>query len=115
MVWAACGSTMFPYCSPLYGRRSSIGPQSGFAGVPYCQTEEQYARQDPRVARAPAENTVPDLRTIQLLMGHECLKHTTVYLHLSRRHLHAAVNPLEQITIRGFKEKPDEPQGNGQS
>ncbi len=54
-----------------------------------------------------------DLRTIQLLMGHEELKHTTVYLHLSRRHLHAAVNPLELIRIRGFKEKPVEPEENG--
>jgi len=54
-----------------------------------------------------------DLRTIQLLMGHEELKHTTVYLHLSRRHLHAAVNPLEQIRIRGFKEKPSESPENG--
>ena len=54
-----------------------------------------------------------DLRAIQLLMGHEELKHTTVYLHLSRRHLHAAVNPLEQIRIRGFKEKPSESPENG--
>jgi integrase/recombinase XerD len=53
-----------------------------------------------------------DLRTIQLLMGHEELKHTTVYLHLSRRHLHAAVNPLEQITVRGFQDKPMEPPEN---
>ena len=40
-----------------------------------------------------------DLRTIQLLMGHAHLEHTTLYLHLSHRHLHAAVNPLDQITI----------------
>jgi site-specific recombinase XerD len=40
-----------------------------------------------------------DLRTIQLLMGHERLEHTTLYLHLSQRHLHAAVNPLDQLTI----------------
>ena len=46
-----------------------------------------------------------DLRTIQLLMGHERLEHTTVYLHLSGRHLHAAVNPLEQITLRAVQEK----------
>ena len=45
-----------------------------------------------------------DLRTIQLLMGHERLEHTTVYLHLSQRHLHAAVNPLEQITLRSPEE-----------
>jgi integrase/recombinase XerD len=41
-----------------------------------------------------------DLRTIQLLMGHERLEDTTVSLQLSRRHLHAAINPLEQITLR---------------
>lgn len=40
-----------------------------------------------------------DLRTIQLLMGHERLEDTTVYLQLSRRHLHAAINPLEQIAL----------------
>ena len=40
-----------------------------------------------------------DLRTIQLLMGHAHLEHTTVYLHLSQRHLHAATNPLDQITV----------------
>ena len=40
-----------------------------------------------------------DLRTIQLLMGHADLKHTTLYLHLSHRHLRAAVNPLDQINI----------------
>jgi len=41
-----------------------------------------------------------DLRTIQLLMGHERLEDTTVYLQLSRRHLHAAINALDQITLR---------------
>jgi len=40
-----------------------------------------------------------DLRTIQLLMGHAHLEHTTVYLHLSQRHLHAAPNPLDQIAV----------------
>ena len=50
-----------------------------------------------------------DLPTIQLLMGHE------VYLHLSRRHLHAAVNPLERITIRRFNEKPADPKEKDRS
>jgi len=45
------------------------------------------------------------LRTIQLLLGHQELKHTTIYLHLSQRHLHAAINPLDQIQIRSYGER----------
>jgi site-specific recombinase XerD len=40
-----------------------------------------------------------DLRTLQLLLGHAHIAHTTVYLHLSRRHLQAAPNPLEQLQV----------------
>lgn len=40
-----------------------------------------------------------DLRTIQLLLGHAELEATTVYLHLSRRHLQAVVNPMETMSI----------------
>jgi integrase/recombinase XerD len=36
-----------------------------------------------------------DLRAIQLLPGHAKLDHTTVYLHLSRQRLKAAINPLD--------------------
>jgi len=40
-----------------------------------------------------------DLRTIQLLLGHTDIRHTTVYLHLSRRHLHACPNPLDELPV----------------
>lgn len=40
-----------------------------------------------------------DLRTIQLLLGHVKLEHTVLYLHLSRRHLHAVANPLDAMSV----------------
>jgi integrase/recombinase XerD len=41
-----------------------------------------------------------DLRTIQLLMGHTRLEDTTLYLHLSRRHLEMTINPLDQLPVQ---------------
>jgi integrase/recombinase XerD len=40
-----------------------------------------------------------DLRTIQLLLGHSDIKCTTVYLHLSQRHLRAYPNPLDALAV----------------
>ena len=40
-----------------------------------------------------------DLRTIQMLLGHRDLEETTIYLHLSRRHLSATGSPLDALTI----------------
>lgn len=40
-----------------------------------------------------------DLRTIQLLMGHSDLRATTVYLHLSHRHLQATASPLDALPL----------------
>jgi len=41
-----------------------------------------------------------DLRMIQILSGHRDLKETTIYLHLSQRHLHATASPLDSLQLK---------------
>ena len=41
-----------------------------------------------------------DLRTIQMLLGHRDLEETTLYLHLSERHLHATASPLDSLSLK---------------
>jgi site-specific recombinase XerD len=38
-----------------------------------------------------------DLVTLQRLLGHASLRHITIYLHLSQRHLRSAGNPLDAL------------------
>jgi site-specific recombinase XerD len=40
-----------------------------------------------------------DLRTIQVLLGHQDVQDTVVYLHLSNRHLTAVANPLDHMDV----------------
>ena len=46
-----------------------------------------------------------DLRTIQILLGHRDLEETTIYLHLSSKHLSATVSPLDALTLNGPGER----------
>jgi site-specific recombinase XerD len=47
-----------------------------------------------------------DLKTIQVLLGHVDLESTTIYLHLSQRHLQAIHNPVDVLPISGLGAKP---------
>ena len=47
-----------------------------------------------------------DLKTIQVLLGHVDLEATTIYLHLSQRHLQAVTNPVDTLPIPGLGAKP---------
>ena len=46
-----------------------------------------------------------DLPTIQMLLGHADLEATSIYPHLSRRHLEKTVNPLEHLSISGASDR----------
>jgi integrase/recombinase XerD len=40
-----------------------------------------------------------DLRTIQVLLGHRDLEETTIYLHLSQKHLGETASPLDTLSL----------------
>jgi site-specific recombinase XerD len=52
-----------------------------------------------------------DLKTIQVMLGHSKIEDTAIYLHLSRRHLQAVVNPLDQLPVSGHSELKRPPLG----
>jgi site-specific recombinase XerD len=50
-----------------------------------------------------------DLRTIQMLLGHRDLEETTIYLHLSERHLNATASPLDSLALTISDQKKEPP------
>ena len=46
-----------------------------------------------------------DLKAIQVLLGHVDLESTTIYLHLSQRHLQSVNNPIDALPISGLGAK----------
>ncbi len=49
-----------------------------------------------------------DLRTIQILLGHRDLEETTIYLHLSSKHLSATVSPLMRLPSADRENEPSD-------
>jgi integrase/recombinase XerD len=47
-----------------------------------------------------------DLKTIQMQLGHFDLEATTIYLHLSQRHLQSINNPIDALPISGLGDNP---------
>jgi integrase/recombinase XerD len=48
-----------------------------------------------------------DLKTIQMLLGHFDLEATTIYLHLSQRHLQSVNNPIDALPVSGLGDNPN--------
>ena len=55
-----------------------------------------------------------DLKTIQVLLGHVDLEATTIYLHLSQRHMQAVNNPIDTLPVSGLGDQPSVRRKKGQ-
>jgi site-specific recombinase XerD len=47
-----------------------------------------------------------DLRTIQVLLGHSDLKQTSIYIHVSQRHVSATASPLDALPMFASRTSP---------
>jgi integrase/recombinase XerD len=109
--WKKPQNYLFPSTPGHHGLEGSISDKTVWYA---CKTAAEKAGIEKRIGQHTLRHSFAthmleagaDLRTIQLLLGHRELKDTIIYLHLSRRHLHAAINPLDQIELRAYGDKP---------
>jgi len=115
--WRQPQMYLFPSRSPRRGTDQPISDKMVWIA---CREAAQQAKLRKRVTPHTLRHSWAthlleagtDLRTIQVLLGHGDLETTAKYLHLSAKHRHAVVNPLESITLsdvkgihHGFKRK----------
>jgi len=100
------------YLFPSRNRRTSDRPITDKMVWIACREAAQQAKITKRVTPHTLRHSWAthlleggtDLRTIQVLLGHGDLETTAKYLHLSAKHLHAVINPLEKITLSDVKD-----------
>lgn len=103
-LWMKPGTYLFPGTVNNWRADKPLTPKAVWMA---CQKAAQRAGLDKRVSPHTLRHSYAthlledgaDLRTIQLLLGHSNLNHTTVYLHLSQRHLRAVANPIEGLSL----------------
>ena len=104
--WRWMKPVTFVFPGIIDGRRVDT-PISAKAAYHACRTAANRAGIDQRVHPHTLRHSFAthlleagaDLRSIQVLLGHSDIRHTVVYLHLSRKHLNAVANPLDQIPV----------------